>query len=93
MSITNLADQSRKKTATEAEDRYLLRIMKVDRAKSSQMLAAEWNLSNGKQLCASNVRRRLLDMGYKSYTTKREPLRTPDQIRQRLKFANGINIA
>jgi len=38
-------------------------------------------------LFGSAVRRRLLDMGYKSYTAKRKPLRTFDQIKQRLKFA------
>ncbi|CAM4941103.1 unnamed protein product [Rotaria socialis] len=51
------------------------------------MLAAEWTLSNGKKLCASTVRRRLISMGYKSYTAKRKPLRTPAQIKKRLTFA------
>ncbi|CAF5065703.1 unnamed protein product, partial [Rotaria sp. Silwood1] len=86
--LFNSVGQGRKKATTKAEDQYLLKIMKQDRTKSSQMLAAEWNSSNGKQLCASTVRRRLINMGYKSYTTKRKPLRTPDQIKQRLKFAN-----
>ncbi|CAF1405644.1 unnamed protein product [Adineta ricciae] len=85
--ILSLLVKVEKKATTEAEDRYLLKIMKEDRTKSSQKLAAEWNSSNGKQLCASTVRRRLINMGYKCYTTKRKPLRTPDQIKQRLKFA------
>ena len=33
--IKDLAGQGRKKATTEAEDRYLLRIMKEDRTKSS----------------------------------------------------------
>ncbi|CAF2034593.1 unnamed protein product [Rotaria magnacalcarata] len=77
----------RKKPSTEDDDRQLLYIMKKDRTKSSQMLAAEWILSNDKKLCGSTVRRRLISMGYKSYTAKRKPLRTPAQIKKHLTFA------
>ena len=69
------------------DDNQLVRIMKKDRTKSSQMLAVQWTPSNGKKLCASTVRRRLIGMGYKSYTAKRKPLRKPAQIKQRLIFA------
>ncbi|CAF2111022.1 unnamed protein product, partial [Rotaria magnacalcarata] len=71
LTLSNAAGQGRKKATTPADDRKLLRIMKKDRTKSSQMLAHEWTLSNGKRLCASTVRRRLITMGYKSYTAKR----------------------
>ena len=87
--LTNSVGQGRKKATTEREDRFLLKKMKENRTKSSQILAAEWNSSNQKQLCASTVRRRLLSMGYKTYTTKRKPLITVHQIRQRIKFAKG----
>ncbi|CAF2093923.1 unnamed protein product [Rotaria magnacalcarata] len=53
-------EQGRKKPSTEDDDRQLLYIMKKDRTKSSQMLAAEWILSNDKKLCGSTVRRRLI---------------------------------
>ena len=39
-----------------------------------------------KEVFACIVRRRLISMGYKSYTVKRKPLRTPAQIEQRLTF-------
>ncbi|CAF4934189.1 unnamed protein product, partial [Rotaria socialis] len=85
--LSNSIGQGRKKASTQDDDRRLSYIMKKDRTKSSQMLAAEWTLSNGKKLCASTVRRRLISMGYKSYTAKRKPLRTPAQIKKRLTFA------
>jgi hypothetical protein len=68
--LSNSIGQGRKKASTQDDDRQLSYIMKKDRTKSSQMLAAEWTLSNGNKLCASTVRRRLISMGYKSYTAK-----------------------
>ena len=85
--LSNATGQHRKKATKSTEDRHLLQIMKKDRTKSSQMLAAEWNLSNGKNFCSSTVRRRLLAMDYKCYTAKRKPLRNPRQIKERLEFA------
>lgn len=85
--LSNRPGQGHKKESTPNDDRQLLRIMKKDRTKSSQMLATEWTVSNGKKLSAPTVRRRLLNMGYKSYTAKRKPLRKPSQIKQRLAFA------
>ncbi|CAF4842595.1 unnamed protein product [Rotaria socialis] len=84
--LSNSIGQGRKKASTQDNDRQLSYIMKKDRTKSSQMLAAEWTLSNGKKLCALTVRRRLISMGYKSYTAKRKLLRTPAQIKKRLTF-------
>ncbi|CAF4659613.1 unnamed protein product, partial [Rotaria sp. Silwood2] len=52
---------SRKKLTTSNEDRYLLKLMKKDRGKSSRKLAFEWNLSNGKSISPQTVRRRLLN--------------------------------
>ena len=52
------------------DDRQLLRIMKKDRTKSSQMLSNEWTLSNGKKVSACSVRCRCISMDYKSYTAK-----------------------
>ena len=85
--LSNSVGQGRKKATTPHDDRQLLRIMKKDRTKSSQMLSAEWALSNGKRVSACTVRRRLITMGYKSYIVKRKPLRTPARIKRRLTFA------
>ena len=85
--LANSVGQGRGKATTPHVDCQLLRIMKKDRTKSSQMLSAEWALSNGEKVSACTVRRRLISMGYKSYTAKRKPLRTPAQIKQRLPFA------
>ncbi|CAF3647350.1 unnamed protein product, partial [Rotaria socialis] len=87
LTLFNAAGQGRKKATTPADDRKLLRIMKKDLTKSREMLAHEWTLSNRKRLCASTARRRLITMGHKSYTAKRKPLKTPAQIKKRLKFA------
>ncbi|CAF3471855.1 unnamed protein product [Rotaria socialis] len=85
--LSNTPGQGPKKASTPTDDRRLLRIMKKDRTQSSQMLASEWTLSNGKKMSAPTVRRRLLSMGYKSYTTKKKPMRKPAQIKQRVIFA------
>ena len=85
--LSNATSQGRKKAkkaTNSTEDHHLLQIMKKDRAPSSKMLAAEWNLSNGKNLPSSTAHRRL---GYKCYTAKRKPIRNPRQIKERLKFA------
>ena len=47
--LSNSVGQSRKKVTTPHDDRQLLRIMKKDRTKSSQMLSVGWTLSNGKR--------------------------------------------
>ena len=85
--LSNASGQGRKNESTLTDYCQLLRIMKKDRTKSSQMLATEWILSNGKKLTAPSVRRRLLSIGYKSYTVKKKPMRKPAQIKQRLAFA------
>lgn len=85
--LPSLVGQGRKRASTQNDDRQLLHIMKKDRTKYSQMLATEWTLSNGKHLCASTARRCLISMGYKSYTAKRKPLRTPAKVKSRLTFA------
>jgi hypothetical protein len=87
--LSNTAGQGFKRASTLADDRQLLRIMRKDRTKPSQMLATEWTLSNGNRMSASTVRGRLLGMGYKSYSTKRKPMRKPAQVKQRLTFARA----
>ena len=69
--LSNTPGQGPKKASTSADDRRLVQIMKKDRTQSSQMLSTEWTLSNGKKMSAPTVRRRLLGMGYNSYTGKR----------------------
>ncbi|CAF2177571.1 unnamed protein product [Rotaria magnacalcarata] len=50
--LSNTPGQGPKKASTPTDDRRLLRIMKKDRTQSSQMLATEWTLSNGKKMSA-----------------------------------------
>ena len=87
LSLSNTPGHGPKKASTPAHGCRLVQIMKKDRTQSSQMLATEWTLSNGKKMSAPTVRRRSLSMGYKSYTTKKKPIRKPFQIKQRLTFA------
>ena len=68
--LSNSRGQGRKKVSTTTDDRTLLRLCKQDRTKTSQKLSSELVLSNGKELSVRTIRRRLLDMGYKSYTAK-----------------------
>ena len=79
--------QGRRKISTTTDDRNLLRLCKKDRTKSSKELSSEFLLSNGKRLSAQTIRRRHLDMGYKSYTVKRKPVLKPAQQKARLSFA------
>ena len=79
--------QGRRKASTTTDDRNLLRLYKKDRTKSSKELSSELLLSNGKRLSARTIRRRLLDMEYKSYTVKRKPVRKPAQQKAWLSFA------
>lgn len=87
--LSNSPGQGRKKASTTADDRTLLRLCKQDRTKTSEQLSTDLVLSNGKQLSARTVRRRLLDMGYKSYTAKAKPLRKPEHKKDRLSFAKA----
>ena len=86
--LTNAPGQGRKRLSTEREDRRLLQICKADRTKCNRQLSSEFTLSNGTQLSARTIRRRLLDGGYRSYTAKRKPIRNASQRKLRLQFAN-----
>ena len=80
--------QVRKRLSTEREVWRLLQISKADRIKSSRQLSSKFTLSNGTQLSAHTIRRRLLDPGHCSYTAKRKSIRNASQRKVRLQFAN-----
>ena len=86
--LTNAPGQGRKRLSTEREDRRLLQISKADRTKSSRQLSSEFTLSNGIQMSACTIHRRLLDAGYRRYTDKQKPIRNASQRKVRLQFAN-----
>ncbi|GFU69121.1 transposable element Tc1 transposase [Trichonephila clavipes] len=46
------------------DDRRLLRMAQTDRTASSRKLAAQWSTAIGVSLCASSIRRRLLQRGF-----------------------------
>ena len=73
----HMVKAAKKASATTTDDRNLLHLCKQDRTKTSQKLSSELVHSNGKQLSARIIprRRRLFDMGYKSYTAKSKPFR------------------
>ena len=85
--LTNAPGQCRKRLSIEREDRRLLQISKADRTKSNRQLSSEYTLSNGTQLSARTIRRRLFDAGYRSYTVKQKSIRNASQ-KVRLHFAN-----
>ena len=71
--LSNSRGQERKKASTITDDRNLLRFCKQDETKINQELLSKLVLSNGKQLSARTIRRRLLNMGHKSCTAKSKP--------------------
>ena len=85
--LSSSRGQGLKKASTTTDDRDLLRLWEQDRTKTSQELSSELVLSNGKQLSARTIRRRLLDAEYKSYTTKSKPFRKSEHKKERLSFA------
>ena len=72
----------RKKALTTIDNRNLLRLCKQNRTKTSQKLSSELVLLNEKQLSVRIIRRRVLNMGWKSYTTKSKSFRKPEHIKK-----------
>ena len=84
--LSNSRGPGRKTASIAIDDRNLLRLCKQDRKKIIQELSSELVLSSGKQLSAPTIRR-LLDMGYKSYTAKPKPFRKSEHNKERLPLA------
>ena len=87
--LQNRRGQGRKKLTTDQEGRYLLLLMKRNRRKTSRQLVSEWMLSHGKVISPQTVRRRLVNAGYKSYTTKRKPYRKASHRHIRFQFSRA----
>ncbi|GFV02968.1 transposable element Tc1 transposase [Trichonephila clavipes] len=70
------------------EDRRLVRMAETDRTASSRQLAAQWSTTTRVSLCASSIRRRLLQLGLRArIPLYRIPL-TQNHRHQRLHRAN-----
>ncbi|GFX13744.1 transposable element Tcb2 transposase [Trichonephila clavipes] len=70
------------------DDRRLVRMAETDRIASSRQLAAQWSTATGVSLCASSIRRRLLQRGLRArIPLYRIPL-TQNHRRLRLQWAN-----
>lgn len=70
------------------DDRHLVRMALTDRTASSRQLAAQWSTATGVSLCASSIRRRLLQRGLRARVPLyRIPL-TQNHRRLRLQWAN-----
>ena len=50
------------------DDRHLVRMARTDPTASSRQLAAQWSIATGVSLCASSIRRRLLQRGLRART-------------------------
>ncbi|GFY08271.1 transposable element Tc1 transposase [Trichonephila clavipes] len=48
------------------DDRRLVRMAQTDRTASSRQLVAQWSTATGVSLCASSIRRRLLQRGLRA---------------------------
>ncbi|GFW34402.1 transposable element Tc1 transposase [Trichonephila clavipes] len=71
------------------DDRRLMRMAQTDRTASSRQLAAQWSTATGVSLCASSVRRRLLQRGlHARIPLYRIPL-TQNHRHLRLQWANA----
>ncbi|GFU43747.1 transposable element Tc1 transposase [Trichonephila clavipes] len=69
-------------------DRRLVRMAQTDRTASSRQLTAQWSTATGVSLCASSIRRRLLQLGLRArIPLYRIPL-TQNHHRLRLQWAN-----
>ncbi|XP_042895726.1 uncharacterized protein [Parasteatoda tepidariorum] len=70
------------------KDRHLVRMALTDHTASSRQLAVQWPTATGVSLCASSIRRRLLQRGLRAKTPLyRIPL-TLSNRRLRLQWAN-----
>ncbi|GFW15403.1 transposable element Tc1 transposase [Trichonephila clavipes] len=70
------------------DDRRLMRMAQTDRTASSRQLEAQWSTATGVSLCASSIRRRLLQRGLRArIPLYRIPL-TQNHHRLRLQWAN-----
>ncbi|GFT38330.1 transposable element Tcb1 transposase [Trichonephila clavipes] len=70
------------------EDRRLVRMAQTDRTAFNRQLAAQWSTATRVSLCASSIRRRLLQRGLRArIPLYRIPL-TPNHRRLRLHWAN-----
>ncbi|GFX92860.1 transposable element Tcb2 transposase [Trichonephila clavipes] len=70
------------------DDRRLVRMAQTDRTASSRQLVAQWSTATGVSLCASSIRRRLLQRGLRArIPLYRIPL-TQNHRRLRLQWAN-----
>ncbi|GFW51593.1 transposable element Tc1 transposase [Trichonephila clavipes] len=70
------------------DDRRLVRMTQADPTASSRQLAAQWSTATGVSLCASSIRRRLLQRGLRArIPLYRIPL-TQNHRRLRLHWAN-----
>ena len=68
--LANLPGQGHQIATTTTGNRNFLYLCKKHRTKSIKELSAKLVLSNGKKLGVPTVRRRLLNTGYKIYTTQ-----------------------
>jgi transposase len=82
--LENRPGQGRPRISSPVDDRQLLRLSKKQRNETSRALSQEWSPLVGQAVSSRTVRRRLVEMGMKSYVQKRKPLKTASQVKKRL---------
>jgi hypothetical protein len=90
--LGNRSGQGRRRLSTAVDDRSLKIMAKKNRTKSSKVLASEWGQSIGKTVSSVTVRRRLGEMGMKSYVQKRKPFRNRRQIKKRYEWCQRMQV-
>ena len=70
------------------DDRHLVRMARTYRTDSSRQLAAQWLIATGVSLCASSIRRRLLQRGLRPSTPLYRISLTLNHRRLRLQWTN-----
>jgi len=84
--VKDLQRSGRKKISTERDQRSLLNLVKKNRKSSSQQLALQWFLSNGKTASPRTVRRVLQEHNYLWRPACKKPRLNSNHIQQRLEF-------
>ena len=74
--------------ASTRDYRHLVRMVRTDRTDSSRQLAAQWSIATDVSLCASSIRRRLLQRELRARTPLYRITLTLNHRRLRLQWAN-----
>lgn len=89
-SVEDRPRSGRPKIYTDRDERNLVNMVKRDRRAPSHVVAADWDLANGRHASASTVRRRLLAHNLKWRAAAKKPRLTVAHKAARRDFCQGV---